>query len=267
MQPKEQPVKRSLATFLAAICFLAVLSGCVSTTAVENKVPDQTSKSDPLLRAQIHTERAAEYFRLGNLAVALEATKQALAIVPNHAPAHNMLGIIYMQLRDDTQAAQSFEQALRLVPNDSETLNNYGWFVCQRQNPANAMQYFQGALKNPLYATPERALYNAGVCLKKAGDIVAAEVQFRAAVRRQPLLAAALYELADIECGRGRAREAEGLLARHNQLIQMPNADALLLGARIARTQGDQSAESSYVQQLRRRFPEATQTRLSCELR
>ena len=267
MQPKGHPVKKSLAAIAVTTVCAGMLSGCVSTTAVEVKLPDQTSRSDPLRSAQIHTERAAEYFRLGNLAVALEAARQALAAVPNYAPAHMMLGIIYMQLQDDAQAAQSFEQALRLAPYDSETLNNYGWFVCQRQNPANAMQYFQAALKNPLYATPERALYNSGLCLKKAGDMAGAEVQFRSAVQRQPLMALALYELAAIEFGRGRAREAEGLLARHNQLIQAPSADALLLGARIARAQGDKSAETSYVQQLRRRFPDATQTRAASELR
>lgn len=230
-------------------------------------MPDQTSRTDPLLSAQIHTERAAEYYRQGSIGVALDAARQALKAVPDHAPAHNMLGIIFMQLGDDAQAAQSFEQALRLAPNDSETLNNYGWFICQRQNPANAMQYFKAALKNPLYATPERALYNSGLCLKKSGDAGGADVQFRAAVQRQPLFAAALYELSEIEFSRGRAREAEGLLARHNQLIQMPNADALLLGAKIARLQGDKSAESSYVQQLRRRFPDAPQTRVAIELR
>ena len=260
-------MKKSFAAIVVSAIVLGVLSGCVSTTAVENKVPDQTSKSDPLLRAQIHTERAAEYFRLGNIAVALEAVRQALAVAPNHAPAHNMLGIIYMQLRDDAQAAQAFEQALRLVPNDSETLNNYGWFVCERQNPANAMQYFQAALKNPLYATPERALYNSGVCLKRAGDVRGAETQFRSAIQRQPLMASALYELAEIEFTRGRMREAEGMLARHNQLIQMPSADALLLGARIAHMQGDRSAESSYVQQLRRRFPDSPQMRAATGLR
>ena len=260
-------MKKSSAAIALTIFVVGVLPGCVSTTAIEVKVPDQSSKSDPLRGAQIHTERAAEYFRLGNLAVALEATKQALAAIPNYAPAHNMQGIIYMQLRDDAQAAQSFEQALRLAPNDSETLNNYGWFVCQRQNPANAMQYFQAALKNPLYATPESALFNSGVCLKKTGDIGAAEVQFRRTVQRQPLMAAALYELAEIEFGRGRMREAETMLARHNQLVQLPSADALLLGARIALAQGDKSAQSSYVQQLRRRFPDAPQTRVATELR
>ena len=256
-------MKKSFAATVVSVLsglFLGVLSGCVSTTAVENKASDQASKSEPLARAQIHTDRAAEYYRLGNNAIALEAAKQALSAVPNHAPAYNMLGIIYMQLREDAQAAQAFEQALRLVPNDSETLNNYGWFVCQRQSPANAMQYFQTALKNPLYATPESAHYNSGLCLKKIGDVAAAEIQFRRALQRQPYMAAAMLELADIEFGRSRFKEAEGLLARHNQLVQMPTADALLLGARIARSQGDKSAESSYVQQLRRRFPDAPQT-------
>jgi type IV pilus assembly protein PilF len=200
------------------------------------------------------------------MAVALEAAKQAVAASPTHAPAHDMLGIIYMQLADDAQAAQSFEQALRLTPNDSGTLNNYGWFVCQRQNPANAIQYFQAALKNPLYATPESALYNAGMCLKKANDIRGAEVQFRAAVLRQPLFAAGLYELAEIEFARGNVREAEALIARHNRLVQQPNADVLLLGARIARMLGDKSAESSYVQQLRRRYPDAPQTRAASNI-
>ena len=255
-------MKNTLATILVlAASAVGVLQGCVSSTAVETRVPDQIIKSDPVQRAKIHTERAAEYYRQGNMAVALEAAKQAVAASPSHAPAHNMLGIIYMQLADDAQAAQSFEQALRLMPNDSETLNNYGWFVCQRQNPANAMQYFQAALKNPLYATPESALYNSGLCLKKAKDIRGAEVQFRAAVQRQPLLAAGLYELAEIEFTRGNAREAEALIAKHNRLVQSPSADALLLGARIARLQGDKSAESSYAQQLRRRFPDAPQTR------
>lgn len=255
-------MKKTLATVLVlAAGAIGLLQGCVSSTAVETRVPDQIVKSDPLQRAKIHTERAAEYYRQGNVAVALEAAKQAVAASPSHAPAHNMLGIIYMQLANDVQAAQSFEQALRLMPNDSEALNNYGWFVCQRQNPAKGLQYFQAALKNPLYATPESALYNAGLCLKKANDIRGAEVQFRAAVQRQPLLAAGLYELAEIEFTRGNAREAEAFIARHNRLVQLPNADVLLLGARIARLQGDKSAESSYVQQLRRRFPDTPQTR------
>ena len=48
-----------------------------------------------------------------------------------------------------------------------------------------------------------------------------------------------------------------------NNVISLgnPSADALLLAARVARGLGDRSSESSYVSQLRRRYPDSPQTR------
>lgn len=246
---------------------LVLLAGCVSQTTVEVKVAEQAGNSGPVQRAQIHTERAGEYYRLGNLSVALDAAQQAIAVLPTHAPAYNMLGIIYMQLREDAKAAQSFEQALKLAPNDSETLNNYGWYICQRQNPAQAMQYFSAALKNPLYNSPERALHNAGDCARKAGDMATAEAQFRAALQRKPQYGPSLLALAELTFSQGRVKDAESLLIRHMQVLQASSADALLLGVRIARATGDKTAEVSYAQQLRRRFPDSAQTRAATEVR
>ncbi|MEO8101546.1 MAG: type IV pilus biogenesis/stability protein PilW [Betaproteobacteria bacterium] len=244
-----------------------LLAACVSQTTVEIKVAEQAASSGPAQRAQIHTERAGEYYRLGNLSVALDAAQQAVAVLPTHAPAYNMLGIIYMQLREDGKASQAFEQALKLAPNDAETLNNYGWFVCQRQNPSQAMQYFQAALKDPLYNSPERALHNSGVCARKSGDLATAETQFRAALQRQPLYPPTLLELADLTFAKGRVKDAEALLVRHMQVMQASSADALLLGVRIARATGDKMAEISYIQQLRRRFPDSPQTLAATDLR
>jgi type IV pilus assembly protein PilF len=244
-----------------------LLVACVSQTTVEVKVAEQAANSGPAQRAQIHTERAGEYYRLGNLSVALDAAQQAVAVLPTHAPAYNMLGIIYMQLREDAKAAQAFDQALKLAPNDPDTLNNYGWYVCQRQSPSQAMQYFRAALKDPLYNSPERAMHNAGVCARKAGDLATAEAQFRAALQRQPRYAPSLLELADLTFMQGRVKDAEALLIRHMQVMQASNADALLLGVRIARANGDRTAEVSYMQQLRRRFPDAPQTRAATDSR
>lgn len=239
-----------------------LLTACVSQSTIEVKVAEQAANSGPTQRAQIHTERAGEYYRLGNYSVALDAAQQAASVLPSHAPAHNMLGIIYMQLREDAKAAQAFEQALKLAPNDADILNNYGWYVCQRQNPALAMQYFRAALKDPLYNSPERALHNAGVCARKAGDTATAEGQFRAALQRQPMYAPSLLELADLAFSQGRPKDAEAMLIRHMQVMQASSADALVLGVRIARALGDKTGETSYIQQLRRRFPDAPQTKL-----
>ena len=245
------------------VLWVAGVSGCVSQTTIETRVPDQAAKSGALDRAQIHTQRSAEYFRLGNLSVALEAAQQAVAANGNFAPAYNMLGIVYMELHEDAKAQQAYEQALKIAPNDSETLNNYGWFICQTQTPAKAMPYFELALRNSVYATPERAHYNSGICARRMGDMSKAENQFREALIRQPLYAPALYELAEIRYSQGQLKDAEAMLGRHNQLVQAPSVEALYLGARIAHAQGDRTAESSYVQQLRRRFPDATQTRMA----
>jgi len=149
-----------------------------------------------------------------------------------------------------------------VAPKDSESLNNFGLFLCQRDDPKRAMEYFQQAVANPLYTAPERALYNAGICSKKMGDNSAAEDYFRSAVRKQPQYAPPLYELADIEFQRGRSKEAEVRIQAYNALVPMPGPEALYLGARIARANSDRTAEASYAQQLRRRFPDAPQTRL-----
>lgn len=258
-------MRKNAAVIFAGAIVAATFSGCVSTTAVESKVPDNVTKSDPAQRAQIHTERAAEYFRIGNIAVALDVVKQALSADGSYAPAHNMHGLIQMHLGNDELAAKAFQQALKLLPDDSLALNNYGWFLCQRKNAADALPYFDAALKDPLYATPESAMYNAGLCKKKLNDRLGAEVQFRAVVKRQPQFAPVLYELAEIEFSKGRPREAEALLVRYDKLTQMPTADALLLGAKIARSLGDKSSELSYVQQLRRRFPDSPQLRAAAQ--
>jgi type IV pilus assembly protein PilF len=255
----------SVAAIAAAIAATITLSGCVSqTTSVETKVADIAGKSDALYRAQIHTERASEYFRMGRLPVALDAAKQAVAAMPSHAPAYNMLGIIQMELGQESEGRTAYEKALSLAPNDSETLNNYGWYVC-RKSPRESMQYFDQALKNPVYATPERALYNRGVCARRAGDATIAEASLRETLRRQPEFSPAMVELGDMYMTRGETKEAEAMLVRHNALVQQPGVDALWLGVRVARAQRDRTAEASYVQQLRRRFPEAKETRMALE--
>lgn len=256
---------RVVAALLVGV--VTALGGCVSNTTVETKVPDQAGKTDALYRAQIHTERASEYYRLGRYATALEAAQQAVASLPTHAPAYNMLGIVQMELKQDAKAREAFENAIRLAPEDSESLNNLGWFVCQRNDAKASLAYFDRALTNPVYATPERALYNKGVCAKRAGDMPLAESSLRGALRTRPTFAPAMYELAEMEFARGKMKEAENLLARHNELVQAPGVEPLFLGVRIARALGDRMAEASYVQQLRRRFPDATQTRAALDLR
>ena len=127
--------------------------------------------------AKIHTELAAEYYSRGQFVVALEEVTEALRSDSKYAPAYNVLGLIYMDLREDRLAQKNFEQALKIAPNDSEAHNNYGWFLCRRrpERVDQAVRYFMGTLKNPLYSTPEKPYNNAGVCMLSRGDYKSAE--------------------------------------------------------------------------------------------
>lgn len=246
---------------LAAAALVTLVAGCSTTTSTEQKQADMAGKTDPTQRAQIHTERAAEYYRLGIMAVAQEAALQAVAASTSYAPAHNMLALIYMRLGEDAKAQAAFEQAIRIAPNDADTLNNYGWFLCQGKTPQRSLPYFEQALRNSLYTTPHLAHYNAGVCARRAGDANAAENSLRASLQRAPEFAGALYELSDLMYSQARIKDADAMFSRYNKSVRDPDANALLLGTRLARATGDRNAEAGYISQLRRRYPDSPQTR------
>jgi type IV pilus assembly protein PilF len=240
----------------ALIGVLLVLGGCVSVD--EEGVP-VAGPASGAQRARIHAELGTAYFESGQVAVAIDELKIAVAADPNYVPAHNQLGLIYMSLGEDRQAQRSFERALKIDPNDSAANNNYGMFLCQRKREKEAIQYFMTALKNPLYTTPENAYTNAGICSRMHGNEAQAEEWLRRAVALQPDQPQALYQLADISFKRGDLVPARNLLTRHLQVAQ-PSADALWLGARIEQRLGDQTALARYGTQLNNRFPNAPQT-------
>ncbi len=256
---------RSLLTIFALVLALSLIAACSTTSTSETSVANIAGKTNSTQRAQIHTERAAEYYKIGNMAVAMEAIEQAITADAKYAPAYGMLAIIQMELKQDDKAQAAYEKALGITPDDSDLLNNYGWFICQRQSVVRSYSYFERSLKNPLYSTPERALYNWGVCAKRAGNLELAEKQLRAASERAPQFTTPIYELAAVAFAQSRLREAETNMSRYLQMVRDPNAEVLWLAIRIARAQGDRNSESAHLLQLRRRFPDAAETKLAFE--
>jgi type IV pilus assembly protein PilF len=236
-----------------------LMAGCVSTssgTAPLNK-PDAASQAKDI--ARIHTELASEYFSRTQYGVALEELNEAIRADPNYGPAYGLSGLVYMELREDMLAVKNFEQALRIDPTNSDANNNYGWYLCNRGQEANSIKYFLAAQKNPLYATPERSFLNAGICSRKMGDDTAAEGYLRKAIGQQPDLQQALFHLADIHFKRNNLAESRAYVSRLMRSAE-PNAEYLWLGVRVERKLGNRDNERGYAEQLRRRFPNATET-------
>jgi type IV pilus assembly protein PilF len=238
--------------------FVALLAGCSAQTTLETKQVTDSSLADARRRAEVHTAHAGEYYSRGNYSVALSETRLALKDDPSYFPAFNMQGLVYMELHEDATARESFDQALRLSPNNPEVLNNFGWFLCVRGDPPRGLGMMQKAAADNYYPTPEKAYLSAGMCLRRMGRSAEAEENLRRAVLIRPDLIGALYNLAVITYERGAYKDSEGYLLRYTQLAQ-PSLDALVLGVRLARQNGDKVAEDSYLQQIRRRFGDSPQ--------
>ena len=234
-----------------------LLAACASQTVSETKLVTDTQQADGRRRAEVHTMLAAEYYARGNFGVALSETRLAIKDDPTYVSAYNMQGLVLMELREDAGARESFNQALRIQPNNAETLNNYGWFLCLRNEPARGLELMQRATADTLYATPEKAHLSTGLCLRRMGRNAEAEASLRRAVMIRPDLIGALYNLAVITFERGAMQESENYLLRYMRLTSQPSLEALVMGVKIARTRGDSGAEQSYLQQLRRRFPDS----------
>jgi type IV pilus assembly protein PilF len=234
------------------------LAGCAAQS-VSNGSPETRPASGSDIRAQVHTDLAANYYLRAQYAVALQELAEALKVDAGYAPAYNMLGLVHGELREDQRAEENFRRAIERSPQYSDAHNNFGLFLCQRKRMQEAREHFEAALANPLYASPEKALSNAGACSLEQGDLAAAETYYLRAIRRAPNHASAQLGLAEVHYRQGRWLAARALLRQLTEQAEV-GAQALWLGVRIERRMGDREAEANYGAQLRRRYPESMQT-------
>jgi type IV pilus assembly protein PilF len=170
------------------------------------------------------------------------------------------LGLVYAALGEDAKADASFKKAVQVQPSSSESRNNYGSFLCSRKRYDESIAEFLAAVKNPLYATPNLAYANAGICSARKNDVKNAEIYLNKALQINPLTHPAAQALAEIQFKRGDAKSAQNTL--QNALVSYPGPETLWLGIKIARALGDKNSEASYALQLRQQFPNSEQARM-----
>lgn len=220
--------------------------------------PRSPEPADPLTRAKIHTELAASYFEIGNMAVALEELRIALEAEPNYAPAYSVQGLVHASLREFDLAEKKFRKALELTPNDPDVNNNFGWFLCHTGKERQSIAYFLNAVKSPLYETPGKAYTNAGHCALRAGDLEGAEQYLNQAIRmsRDGALMAR-FEMANLNYRKGNFQLARQQVTQVLKSIVEPSAEVLWLALRIERKLGNRVEEGSLAAQLRSRYPDS----------
>ena len=127
------------------------------------------------------TDLAAGYYRNGQLAVALEEVKRATAIDTNYAAAYGLLGLIYMDIGEQSDAEENFQRALKLDAIELRDQQQLRIFPVQYRARTRSIEYFNHAIRDALYQAPARANQNAGSCLMRIKDYAAAEPYLRRA--------------------------------------------------------------------------------------
>jgi len=245
---------------LYVLLIVMLLTGCATGGGSDGTPEQDTTRAEAI--ARIHTELAASYLDRTQYAVALQELEVALRSDSGFAPAYNVRALVRMALREDEKANADFLHSLDLDNNSSATHNDYGWFLCQRGRAKESIKQFQDALKNPLYATPEMAYVNLGLCSKKAGLMKDVEANLQRALIIRPGMPAALYGLADWSYDSGDYAGAKSYFLRFIQVSPDPNAEQLWLAVRIERKVHDRNSEASYALQLRKFFPDSREAQL-----
>ncbi|MBF0537558.1 MAG: tetratricopeptide repeat protein [Nitrospirae bacterium] len=110
--------------------------------------------------------------------------KKALELDSHDKESLNALGLVYLQLENYDQAKQSLLKAISVDPQYSEAHNNLGLVYVKLNQWDDAANSFNNALKNPLYATPDKAYNNLGYSLYRLGRYEAAIIAFKESIKR-----------------------------------------------------------------------------------
>lgn len=144
---------------------------------------------------------------------------------------------------------------------DASTLNNYGQFLCQNSRFDEAEATFMKAAQNPLYQTPEIALANAGTCAMAQNKLDVAESHLRNALDKNPRIAVALIQMAQISYKNASYLSARAYLQRYLE-VSTHTAKSLWLGINIETELGDKDALASYKLLLKNKFPNSKEASL-----
>ncbi len=231
------------------------LLGCASSA--ERKA--EQGRKDK--RAETHVLLGANYMQRGQLDVAKEELEKALAESPDNSQANNIMAVLQWRLKNYSEAERLFRKSLNSDPKNSSAHHNYGAYLCEHGKLDEGVRHFDIAAKDQLYPYTAEVYLNAGVCLMKKPAPKAAEAYYRDALRVNPKLPGALFQMAKLSFDSGQSLSARGFLERYFQ-AGPDSPESLLLGVKIEHALKNKNAEASYALRLRSKFsdsPEAAQ--------
>ncbi|MCB1791160.1 MAG: type IV pilus biogenesis/stability protein PilW [Gammaproteobacteria bacterium] len=244
-------------------CVALMLAACQQQAVREGdarSTGELGAPNDSRSPANVYIELAAAYLKEKRLDEAYKNAQKAVIVDPSSSNARYVLAVVQQSLGQDAAADESYRKSVQLDPRNPNALNAYGSFLCGKGQYDTADQQFRQALNNPLYATPWLSWHNAGACLERSGDKVAAEKDFRSALRLNPRFPASLLGMARISFATENYLSARAYLQRYAEVAEH-TAESLWLGVRTENQLGDRDQRAMYSLKLRAKFPDSDEAK------
>ena len=159
--------------------------------------------------------------QMGRADEALMPMRQAAALLPGDAEAHNSLGVVLKNLGRFDDAVSGYHRALELNPDFADAHNNLGVALQELGLVAEAVTSYGRALRTqPGYAD---AHHNLGNALTELGSLDQAVASYRRALGLKPALAVAHRQLGVVGQEMGRPDDA---VACYRRALQLEPGDA-----------------------------------------
>jgi type IV pilus assembly protein PilF len=233
--------------YVLILSVVVLVGGCGSVSNQTNVAQNQ---------ARAHTELAARYYQVGQVAVAVQEAQTALASDGNYVPAQTLLALIYAELHQDKLADAHFDRALKLSEaqglSTTDLRNSYAWYLCQSDRMEQGLQELSVVLNDPLYNSLDKALVNAGVCAARANKLDMAKTYISAALDMSPNFPAAVLYRAHIELSTQQLKQAR-VDTQLAQKILGETPEVLWLMTRLERTSAGGLGNAS--ERLLKNFP------------
>ncbi|MBI3326575.1 MAG: tetratricopeptide repeat protein [Nitrospinae bacterium] len=144
--------------------------------------------------------------------------EQAVSLDPKQATYRYALGYAYLQLKRFPQAAEAFREALRLNPDFPAAYNALGLALARSGQWGEAIAAYEKVLTFQAYNTPEMVYQNLGEAYFNLGRYQEAEAALATALRYDPDLPLAHYNLGLTLEKRGRVQDARDAYRRALEL-------------------------------------------------
>lgn len=188
-------------------------------TACNLQQNDPTIKTNSVA-ANDNMQLGLAYLEQGDRVRAKHKLLLALQQDKNSVQVQDAMAYFLEEMGDEQQAEIYYLRAVQLAPNSGVALNNYGVFLCRIGKYAESEKQLLAATHDSNYLNTAKAYENAGLCAQEIPDLINAKQLLLLAVKQDPSLAQAWFELAQISDEQGNKQLADRYMANYEILMR-----------------------------------------------